>query len=171
MTNTADADPEGKQNCRRRSLVEHYDVILIEWVVNHSPPFILLTFWIRPCTALLKNTIHGGDHSQKINIKSRHNILLMISTMYFAVPLDKRLLYICLISIALKQLITIKSITFENSLFSPSNQRVWKGGFSLLWYYKFFMWTDRIIHIWYFNEIFVRILILFKKIRDIVVVN
>ena len=43
----SEADPEGQQNSRRRSSTKYYDVILIECIVHHSPPCILLTIWIR----------------------------------------------------------------------------------------------------------------------------
>ena len=36
-------------------------------------------------TTLLQ--VHGGEHSQKINIILHHNVLLMISSENFAVPL------------------------------------------------------------------------------------
>ena len=42
----SEADPEEQQNSRKRSLTltNHYDVILIECFVYHSPPCILLPF-------------------------------------------------------------------------------------------------------------------------------
>ena len=42
----SEMDQEGQQNRRRRSLTKHYDVILNECFVYHSPPCILLPFWI-----------------------------------------------------------------------------------------------------------------------------
>ena len=49
MLYATDVDPEGQQNSWRRSLTKHYDVIFIECFVHHSPPCILLPFWIRHC--------------------------------------------------------------------------------------------------------------------------
>ena len=49
-----ETDPERQQNSRRRSLTNHYDVILIECFANHSPSCILIPFWICLCKYYLK---------------------------------------------------------------------------------------------------------------------